>query len=40
MGINDTVNYSRQYKEKSNKIYSGMQCEINGNSLWSVTLRE
>jgi len=39
-GNNDTVNYSRQYKEKSNKIYSGMQCEIIGNRLWSVTLRE
>ncbi len=40
MGINDSVDYSRQYNKKANKIYSGMQCENIGNSLWSETIRE
>ena len=40
MEINDTINYNRQYDQKSNTIYSGMRWEIVGNSLCSVTLRE
>ena len=36
----DSVDLLLSENEKANKIYSGMQCEIIGNSLWSETIRE